>query len=234
MSKQSTHSRTVAEGHGPRTTTASSWLTLGLVVGPVLFTVAWFVLGFLNTGYALWDIHVEEYSAVSQPVSGLGLGNTAPYMNTAFVVSGLLVIGGAFGFVSRFNEWQPRTRWFLGGLLALHGLGAVIDGFFTLESADLHFLGFLFAVTPIVTFLILARYLRRIPRWRRLGTQLRWASPLTLILVAAFFATFDPTATGSGVAGLTQRLLILEIQFWFVVLGWTATRHRMAAIAQTA
>lgn len=224
MKRGATHPPAMTEDDGPRPTTESSWLARGLVLGPVLFTLAWFILGFLNTGYTMWDINVEEYSAISQPISGLGLGNTAPYMNTAFVVSGLLIIGGAFGLASQFTDRPDRNRWLLTALLALHGAGAVIDGFFTLESADLHFLGFLFAVSPIVTFPVLAPYLLRIPRWRRLGSRLRWASPLTLVLVVAFFVTFDHTATGSGIAGLTQRLLILEVQFWLVLMGWMATK----------
>jgi hypothetical protein len=30
------------------------WLALGAAVGPVLFTLSWFVLGFLSPGYTLW------------------------------------------------------------------------------------------------------------------------------------------------------------------------------------
>ncbi|MDP8960228.1 MAG: hypothetical protein M3N32_01150 [Actinomycetota bacterium] len=60
------------------------WLALGAVVGPSLFTLAWLVLGFLTPGYTLWDLQIAPYSAVHQPVSGLGLGPTGPFMNAAF------------------------------------------------------------------------------------------------------------------------------------------------------
>ena len=82
-------------------------------------------------------------------------------------------------------------------------------------------MGFLLALTPIASFLIVARLLRPIPSWRRFGSWLRWASPLTLVLAVLFFATFDPTAAGdgAGIGGLTQRILIGEIQAWFAVMG---------------
>jgi hypothetical protein len=54
------------------------WPALGAVVGPVLFTLSWFVLGFLSPGYTLWGTRIAPYSPMSQPVSGLGLGSTSP------------------------------------------------------------------------------------------------------------------------------------------------------------
>src|SRR5437867_3938698 len=73
------------------------WLALGAVAGPVLFTLAWFILGFLSPGYSLFGTLIAPYSPISQPVSGLGLGPTAPFMNTAFVLSGLLLLVGVVG-----------------------------------------------------------------------------------------------------------------------------------------
>jgi len=91
----------------------------------------------------------------------------------------------------------------------------------------LHSLGFLLALTPIVSFLVIARQLRRIPAWRRLGTWLLVASPLTMVLTVLYFATFDPQAAGtnSGVAGLTERLLLVELQAGIVAMGWLAFRR---------
>ncbi|MGH8945622.1 MAG: hypothetical protein ACRDVL_05695 [Acidimicrobiia bacterium] len=95
-----------------------------------------------------------------------------------------------------------------------------------METADLHFLGFLFGVSPAVTFYLVGRWLRQVPRWARFGSWLRWASPLTAILVVAFFVTFDPTAGAeAGIAGLTQRMLIVEIQTWFVLMGLLTIRR---------
>jgi len=52
-------------------------------------------------------------------------------------------------------------------------------------------------------------------------------SPLTLTLLILFFLTLSPTAAGAetGVAGLTQPILVLEVQAWFVAIGWLAFRR---------
>jgi hypothetical protein len=81
---------TTAPLESPTTPTASATttrlLSAGAIAGPVLFTVAWLLLGFVSPGYTMFDIRIEEYSAISQPISGLGMGVTAPYMNAAFVL----------------------------------------------------------------------------------------------------------------------------------------------------
>jgi hypothetical protein len=112
-------------------------------------------------------------------------------------------------------------------LLALSGLGSVVDGIFTLESFFAHFIGFALACSTVLSFPIAGILLRRIPRWHRLGNGLLLAGPLTLALVALYFLTFSPTVAGAeaGVAGLTERILVLEIQAWYVALGWFAFRR---------
>ena len=47
------------------------------------------------------------------------------------------------------------------------------------------------------------------------------------MLVIVSFATFDPIKAGAGVgvAGLTERLLIIEVGAWFVAMGWMAFRR---------
>ncbi|MFG1949501.1 hypothetical protein [Micromonospora sp. NPDC048830] len=71
------------------------------------------------------------------------------------------------------------------------------------------------------------RWFRDVAGWRRFGAWLPFGSPLTLALLVTFFATFQPTADGAehGVAGLVQRLLVLEVHAWFVAIGWLAYRR---------
>jgi len=47
---------------------------------------------------------------------------------------------------------------------------------------------------------------------------------LTLALAVLYFATFTPTIEGvqHGVAGLTERILVLELEAWYVAIGWLA------------
>jgi hypothetical protein len=202
-------------------------LALGFVAGPALMTLAWSVLGFLSPGYSLWGTRIAPYSVISQPLSGLGLGPTGPFMNAAFVVSGLLIIAGAFGVFQLIPELRGRLRWTCTILLALPGAGSVLDGFFTFESFLPHFAGFLLALTTVVTFPVVGLVLRRVPTWRSFGGWLIAAGPLTLALAVLYFSTFTPTIQGvqTGVAGLTERILVVELQAWYVAMGWLAFRR---------
>jgi hypothetical protein len=205
---------------------SARWLALGAVAGPVLFTLAWFVLGFLSPGYTLFGTLIAPYSPLSQPISGLGLGPTGPFMNAAFVLGGLMLLAGVIGvFRTKTATGRPAARWAWAALLALSPLGMVIAGIFTLEAVFAHLIGFLLAVaTPVVSFLAAGWFLRGIALWRRFGNWLLLGSPLTLVLVVLFFLAFDPAAAGAGVgvAGLTQRVLSVEVHAWFVAMGWLA------------
>jgi hypothetical protein len=210
---------------------ATRWLALSAVAGPVLFTLAWFVLGFLSPGFTIFGTEILPYSPISQPISGLGLGLTAPFMNAAFVISGILLMAGVIGVLQtptiRASD-RSALRWACAALLALSPLGLVVAGIFTLEDPFPHLIGFLLATgTPVLSFLAAGFFPRGIPRWRRSGTWLLLGSPLTLLLVVLFFLTFDQAATvaGHGVAGLTQRILALEVFAWFVAMGWRAFRR---------
>ena len=197
-------------------------LELGAVAGPVVLTIAWLALGFVSPGYYLWGTHVAPYSAVSQPISGLGLGPTGPYMNSAFVLCGLLMVIGVYGI---FELLPTMPAWFVvAPLLALPGLGSVVDGLFTFQTFFMHFLGFGLALTTVVTFPLAGIFLRGVPGWKTAATGLLIAGPLTALLAVLYFATFTPTLQGiqTGIAGLTERLLIVEIQAWYVAIGWIA------------
>ena len=213
----------------PATPKTARKLALGAIACPVLFTLAWLVLGFLSPGYTLWGTLIAPYSPIHQPISGLGMGLTAPFMNAAFVLGGLLLMAGVIGIVqtTRANR-QPAASWTVTALLALAPLGMVIDGIFNLQAILPHTLGFVMATgSEVLSFLAAGLYFRRIPRWRRLGNRLLFASPLTLVLVVLFFSTFVPTAVGAqhGVAGLTQRILVIEVLGWFVAMGRLAFRR---------
>src|SRR6266540_1121055 len=122
----------------------SRWLAWGAVAGPVLFTLAWLVLGFLSPGYTIWGTRIAPYSPISQPISGLGMGATAPYMNAAFILGGLLLLAGVIGVPETTNASdRPAFRRASTALLVLTPLGMMIDGIFNLEAMMLHLLGFL-------------------------------------------------------------------------------------------
>lgn len=204
------------------------WLVLGAIAGPVLFTLAWVILGALSPGYTAWGTRIAPYSLISQPISGLGLGPTAPFMNAAFVLSGLLLLVGVVGIFQSIREMGAFARWSCTILLALSPLGMIVDGSFTLESILPHTAGFLLgSATPVLSFAVSGLFLRRVKHWRGFGTWLLLGSPLTLALTVLYFLTFTPTLAGiqTGVAGLTERILVVEVFAWFVALGALAFRR---------
>ena len=202
-------------------------MTLGALVGPVLFTMSWLVLGAVSPGYTMWDIVVPSYSPIAQPISGLGLGVTGPFMNAAFVASAALLFAGIVGIFRGIGQIGPRARTICIALLSLVPVGMAIDGIFTLESFFPHFLGYLVAIgSTVVSFLVVGSVLRGVPRWRWLGSGLRLGGGLTLVLLALAQLTFDPIAAGAnvGIAGLTERLAVTEVLAWFVLMGSVALR----------
>jgi len=203
----------------------SRLLTLGAPVGALLFTIAWAVLGAVSPGYRLFDLVIAPYSPISQPVSGLGLGVTGPWMNSAFVISGILVVLGAVGVSLAWPNAQLRRTVLV--LTGLGGAGMILDGIFTLESVMLHLLGFLLAA-PVasVGFIVAAAALRR--SWSRTSVALFVLGPLALVLFAVFMVIFDPYSAGNnaGVAGLVQRVLITVVLTGQSVLGFAAFAAR--------
>jgi hypothetical protein len=79
----------------------------------------------------------------------------------------------------------------------------------------------------VLSFLVTGLVLRCLPQWRRFGIALVLGSPLTLALLVLFFLTFSPTWEGArtGVAGLTQRILVVEVLGWFAAMGLLAVRR---------
>ncbi|MFZ1114931.1 MAG: DUF998 domain-containing protein [Propionibacteriaceae bacterium] len=205
------------------------WLPLGAVAGPVLFTAGWVILGAVSPGYTVGGTWISPYSAITQPISGLGLGVTGPYMNSAFIISGLLLLAGVIGVVLALPPGGRHvTRTASSILLGLSPVGLVIIGLFTLDNPAMHLLGaMLILATPVISFLITGLHLRGLPGWHRFGNGLLAAAPLTLVLFVLYTGSFDQSAVaaGHGVAGLTQRLLFVNILTWFAAMGWLAYRH---------
>jgi hypothetical membrane protein len=214
----------------PAASRAAQLAALGAVAGPILFTLAWLILGFLSPGYTIYGTRIAPYSPISQPVSGLGMGLTAPYMNAAFVVgAGLLTMIGVVGVFATLRAYSGRVRRAIcAGLLCLSPLGLGLCGIFTIETPLVHLICFLlFVLTPFISFPVAARFLRRVPGWRRFSTALLIAVPVTAAMLAWFFLSYDQVSitVGQGISGVPERLLLIELQAWFVALGWLGYRR---------
>ena len=114
-------------------------------------------------------------------------------------------------------------------LLAMSPIGLVMAGIFTLDSLVLHLTAaLLLFVTPVVSFVVAGLYFRGVPGWRTFGSLLMFVgSPLTLLLWIVYSASFDvaTVAAGLGYAGLTERVLTIEVHAWFIAMGWLAFRR---------
>ncbi|MET0813142.1 MAG: DUF998 domain-containing protein [Microbacterium sp.] len=194
------------------------------VAGAVVFTLAWAVLGAVSPGYELFGHTIAPYSWISQPVSGLGLGVTGPWMNAAFIAGGSLVLVGTLATAPFWWRRKGLGRTAI-VLMSLSGVGMILCGVFTLESMMLHLSGFLLAVPlPAVGFVLGGLAVRR--ESPKLGLVGIVGGAASIALFAIFMAIFDATGAGgnAGVAGLVQRALIIVTLATLSTLAVGSTR----------
>lgn len=191
------------------------------VAGAVAFTATWITLSFISDGYTMWDITVESYSSIAQPISGLGLGSTAPYMNTAFIACGILITFGTWAAVLSWPNPDTKAVKWVRRTVPFSGIGMALCGIFDLESIMVHTLGFvLSAGVSSIGFIIAARYLRTTSH-RLLSAWLRFAGPAGLVGMIAFMATFNGEDAGNnvGYAGLVERVLVTVLMISVAAIG---------------
>lgn len=201
------------------------WLALAGFVGPLLFVVIYTLDGFLRPGY----------SPIHQTISDLGVGPNALLLDISAVVSGLLLIGFAVGFALSMQLVLSQSwRWLSAVLLALHGLGLAIAGIFTEVPSTLtiHWLvgANLAFFSPVIAFFVVGLLLRRASDWRGWGTYSLIASLATLVLIGIMGWVFTPGTLLAPLrlGGLMERVLLIEIEVWFVIFGW-----RLFALAES-
>lgn len=195
----------------------SNWGTLGTIIGPIFFTLSWMILGPLRSGY----------SSVSQPISALAIGPDGIFMRSAFLLAGLLItVGIIASSKSFFGEIKPSSSWVATILLLLPPIGLFWDGIFTMDNLTLHTLGAQIACGPqLITLPIVGLILRRLPKWRRLGTWMAILSgPLMLISTIGFMTSvpLSQMATGGEHYGLWQRACTISAYGWYVAIGCVA------------
>ena len=127
-------------------------LSLGAIIGPALFTYAWFALGVLQpTVKTQYGLIGGLSGAITNPISALGVGPHAGLFNLAFVLCGLLTALGVAGFEGTALADREGTRINFPGrefpgfrlsgvkvsglLLALSPIGLTLAGFFTLATS---------------------------------------------------------------------------------------------------
>jgi len=204
----------------PRTQSWARTLALAGIIGPI-----WFISLIVLQGFLLPD-----YSHVEMAVSALAAWPTGWIQDLNFYVSGVLTITFAFAL---HRAVLPTRRGIAGFvLLALGGLGEVLDGVFPWVMIDgvptetpPHVVAAIltFAATGL-GFLVFSRRMFADPRWRDLATYTMYTGVTVLLLFVAvgFFAIDDGTPLHPW-AGLIQRVLGAV---WFACMIVLARRIR--------
>lgn len=193
------------------------------IVGPILFTIAFIVQGFLRPGY----------SHLADPVSALAAGPDGWVQDLNFFVFGPLIVMFAIGLhlgvrTSRFGSVGPA-------LLVSSGVGLVVAGAFPARDA-----AGAFSVEPghlagaFVAFLgagagliVISRRMAGDPRWSGLSGYafVSGVAIVILFLMTARLAVADDAPLHDWV-GLMQRL---ALAVWFPCTIVLALRLRRVA-----
>lgn len=191
-------------------------MALAGVIGPPLFVVGFVVAGLLRPGY----------SGLRQEVSALGVGPMSWLQNGNFILFGALLVLFAVGFAAGTRGWVGRGSWWaMVVLLGLSGVGVILSGVFTAAPGTevLHWLGgFVLAfLPPIIVLFIAAATLRHSAAWRPVARYSLVLGIVAVALIAATFVFLNPAfPTLNQFGGLLQRLLVVDVFAWHVVVGW--------------
>lgn len=179
------------------------------IVGPVLYTITWLVLGFLEPNYSHTRDPISNLSAIG--------ASFALVMTIVIVIFAILLVVFAYGL----QRGLPPGFW--GGPIALvfAGVGYVGIALAPLNLADpgdpnvLHMVSatvtvFAMSLAPILTF----PRLRRDPIWRNLSGY-----SIATTVVAFAFMVIASLPTFADWAGLMQRLVLAAFLVWMVVIA---------------
>ncbi len=179
------------------------------IVGPVLYTITWLVLGFLD----------PTYSHTRDPISNLSAigASFALVMTIVIFVFAILIVVFAFGL----QRGLPPGFWAGPAALVIAGVGYVGIALAPLNLADSgdpnvpHTISasvtvFALMLAPVLTF----PKLRREPGWRNLSGY-----SIATTVVAFAFAVMASLPAFAGWEGLMQRLVLTVVLVWIVVIA---------------
>ncbi len=195
-------------------------LAAGLA-GPILFLAIATVAGWLRPGY----------SARTDAISDLGVGDNAWLQNANFLLFGILLLGYAVGFRQAMAPLvgAGTANW---GAIAI-GAGAIgTVGAVVFPAAPatglFHFLfGFLIVmVSAVVAAFYGGRVFRRAPGWRGLARYSTWTGAVSVVLFIATFFVLNPASpmAAAGIGGLVNRTLATVAFAWYAVTAWNLLR----------
>jgi hypothetical protein len=200
---------------------AASIATVAVAVaGAVYFALVVAALHFLR----------PDLNPISQPTSAYAVGPNSFLMTSAFfsmIVASLALVIGLYQAVS------PSVISRIGiALLGIWAAGVLIAMIFPMdaEGAPTTTSGTIHQTTGPLTFLSLTAGMilmswgfRQDEKWRPFHLT---ALTLSLVMLAAYIATFLSFLTDSGTLGITQRIALATVVTWMLM---TAARLRSAA-----
>jgi hypothetical membrane protein len=195
-------------------------LSLGGVVGPILFVVIVMVAAALRPDYR----HITHF------ISELGATGTthAALMNYAgFVPAGLML--AAFGMALARALPRHRLTLVAAALVTLFGSGIAASGFIScdpgcpqsegsIENLVHNRIAPLAFLCLILGAGILGIYFRFLPAWRAFSVYSLLTSAFALCFLAALASSLDTRE----LTGLWQRLLLAALFLWCAVFGFQA------------
>ena len=203
-----------------RTRTQLARIATVAIVGVAYFVVIIVVLHFLR----------PDLNPIRRPTSEYAVGSYGFLMTSAFFSMSLASFALVIGLYQGISQ---RARSQVGlGLLGIWGVGVLIAMTFPIdvEGAPQTISGTIHGINGRLAFLSLtagaimvSRRFKQDERWRPFH---RTAVLLSLVMLAAFIATFVNLATGAWFAGLGQRIFLAAFATWFFL---TATRLRSIA-----
>ncbi|WP_079169519.1 DUF998 domain-containing protein [Streptomyces sp. CC77] len=229
----------------PRGRGTARWpLAVLLALGAVTYS-AWLLETVLGTGLDPVQSYVSELAATDQRLGVL--------FRTTDLVSGLLVLTAALGALTR-SERRPLTvaGW---AALALFGAATAADSRLPLsctptadaacaareDSGDVPFTHLAHAVSSslamagalagLAALTLAARRYGRWPAVARTGSALAVAAAAATVWTLAGVAAFEAERGHWGL-GAGQRLQVLLVAAWLLVLAWAVTREAPRIPAQ--
>lgn len=185
------------------------YLAASGIVGPVLYTVTWFVLGFLEPAFSHTRDPISNLSAIGAPY--------APLMTSIIILFALLIVAFAFGL----HRGLPPGFWAGPAALVISGIGYAGIAIFPLDLADPEGTNVPHTISAAITVfalmfapVLLLPRLRRDTSWR----NLRGYSIATTVL-AFLFAILASLPTFVSLQGLMQRLVLAVVLVWMFVIA---------------
>ncbi|MGB5229397.1 MAG: DUF998 domain-containing protein [Eudoraea sp.] len=195
---------------------AYKFLTLGGIIGPILFTIITLLGGYLRTDYDPLNNFVSELGATNS--------STELLMNyIGFIPSGALF--SLFGLSLLIIVSKNLSSRIGSLLIVLFGLGMTLAGIFscdpgcpsigTMESIIHDRVSAVTFISAILGIILLGFSFKKMAIFRNISVYTILTGFISLILLIFMINSFE----SRNLTGLWQRLLLLSIFLWTIMIG---------------